>query len=157
MSSTPTLLTETGKFYLDNENSQYVTLGYSGDSDFLTRMENFFHNYGVLKSGTTHKLKDNFFYILCPMARLDAAVFECIKGEIIKNEKSEIDYWVDYSPDVESMGMLFPVGVSWDEQKLIALANERANLFFEQIERVNLNIYSEEGAGIEEEYSVGRN
>ena len=91
------------------------------------------------------------------MARLDAAVFECVKGEIIKTEKDLIDFRTEYSVDIENMGALFPVGISWDEQKLIALANERANLFFEQIERVNLNIYSEEGAGIGEEYSVGRN
>jgi hypothetical protein len=153
MSATPTLLNETGKFYLDNQNSEYVTLAFSGDDAFLKRTENFLYNYGVLRSGSVHKLKDQFNYIHCPLSRLDEALMSCFRGEIIKEKSSEIDYIVKMICD--EVGDEIDCQIEWNEQKVTDLANERANLFMERIERVSLNIYSE-NAGESEVYTLGR-
>lgn len=150
---TPSLLSETGKFYIDNQNSQYITLGYSGDDGFLSRMENFFYDHEVIKNGSIHNLKSQFNYIFTPMARLDKALMSCFRGEIIKEKKVEIDYIVRVIKD--EAGDEVDCEITWDEQKVTDLANERANLFMERIERVNLNIYPENTFRTED-YSLGR-
>jgi hypothetical protein len=152
MSATPTLLNETGQFFLDNLHSSYVTFGYSGDSDFLNRMENFFFNYGVLTKGEPHKIKECFYYVLTPYDRLEKALTECFKGEILKEKKEQIDYTVRAIKD--EIGDEIDFEITWDEQKLTELANERANLFFEKVQQVSLDIYSSE-AGLNEEYRLG--
>lgn len=153
MPQAPSLLNETGKFYLDNETSQYITLGFSGDDAFLTRTENFLFNYGVVRSGSVHKLKDQFHYILCPLSRLDEALLNCFRGEIIKEKTEDIGYITKAIRD--EIGDEIDFEISWDEQKVTDLANERANIFMERIQRVALNIY---GDGYQQvgEYSLGR-
>jgi hypothetical protein len=84
---------------------------------------------------------------------LDEALMSCFRGEIIKEKSSEIDYIVKMICD--EVGDEIDCQIEWNEQKVTDLANERANLFMERIERVSLNIYSE-NAGESEVYTLGR-
>jgi hypothetical protein len=158
--STPTisplsLLTEQGEFFLDNLTSNYITFAFRGDNSFITRVENFLHNYGALEHGEIHKLTDNFFYALAPLARLKQALTESFRGEIIQSKTSEIHYIVEDIKDEE--GDVIDFTIEWDETKLMELANAKTEEFLtNKAQRITLNVYTENHGAVLDEFGLGK-
>lgn len=155
MQTAQSLLSENGEFFLDNLNSNYITFAFRGDNSFITRVENFLHNYGALEQGEIHKLTDNFFYALTPLARLKTALCESFRGEIIQSKTSEINYIVGEIKDEE--GDVIDFTIEWDETKLMELAGKKTEEFLNnKAQRVTLNVYTENHGVIIDEFNLGR-
>ena len=148
-----TLTSEQGEFFLNNPNSDYCTFAYRGDQKFLERMENLFFNYGILESGEIHQIKDNFHYILTPLARLESGLIECFKGEIITSTENEISKVFLEIKDSE--GEVIDYEVEWDQGKVEELARIEFEKFMGKCKTEPVSIYYRNSYGTES-YSMGK-
>ncbi len=124
------LLQETGKF-LYSTYGQYPALLFQGDHEFLTRCENLVVNHGLLHKGGIYSLPDNIKYILAPQERILQGLTEYFYGEIImEKDANPIDY-VSTVIDDETEEGESSIDISFNETKVMELAQARAQLFWE--------------------------
>lgn len=148
-----TLTSEQGEFFLNNPNSEYCTFAYRGDLEFLRRMETLFFNYGILESGEIHIIKDNFNYILTPLARLESGLIELFKGEIITSKENEINkVFLEIKDEI---GDVINYEVEWDQGKVEELAKIELQKFMGKCKTDPVAIYYRNSYGTES-YSMGK-
>lgn len=146
-----TLLSETGEFYLNNPESQYCLFAYRGDSDFLRRMENLFHNFGILESGEVHQIQDHFHYILTPLHRLKKGLTECFRAETITGGDQINKVFKEI---VDEDGDITNHEIEWDSGKVEELANNKLGEFMSKVRTDAVAVYLR-AANVHETYKLG--
>lgn len=148
------LLNETGTFYLDNLNADYITFAYKGDSEFIKRTENLLHNYDGIRNGETHQITENFHYALIKLDWLKTALKSCMSNEIICEKTPLIDYLVKHIKD--SDGDIIDVNIEWDDEKLDKMAEKRVEEFLtNKVIYENIWVYPENRMVGGDEYQMG--
>jgi hypothetical protein len=116
---------ELGDYYISAAGNNYVALFFKGPEDFIQRTINFCYNYGVLTTGKVNIFHNGFHYVLAPEEELRKAFYDCFKGEVIKNQKADIDYKIN----VDSEGEF--IDITWDQDKVDSIADIMVEDFWE--------------------------
>jgi len=122
------LLTESGTFTISDPSSTYICFLFFGDDAFIERTKILCENYGLLWRGAFHKFKDQHWYILTPLDRLKEGLLKYFRGEVIFEKQQEINYTTAELKD--ELGDTVEITVSWDEDKVMELAQHKLDRFF---------------------------
>lgn len=124
-----------GKFFISNY-GLYHALFFEGDDKFLEKAQNFCVNTGVLIRGEFFSPHPNQMYCLAPQERIIKGFAAQFRAEIILTEKSLVDY-VE-KEIVDSEGDNVGVEISYDEKLADEISWERAQEYYNSLEKNNL-------------------
>jgi hypothetical protein len=143
------ILDEECEFVISNPTSNYCEFFFKASPEVINRISNFIHNYGVT-TGKIHKYTEGQHYIYAPIDRIKDGLLQCFRGEIIlKGDENQIDYVIENGEDGEVND------ITWNEEKLMNLAQEKLSLFWEKIQFINMIQNYESSMSYAEEYNIG--